>query len=61
MVIIFKHVSFYCRCYVFVKKHLLFLKGVNFLVALLSFGKKEHFVQKALIFGQMGEFLSTMI
>ena len=31
------------------------------LVALFLFGKKYHFMQKVLVFGQMSEFLSTVI
>ena len=31
------------------------------LVALFSLGKKKHFMQKVLVFGQMSEFLSTVI
>ena len=31
------------------------------LMALFLFGKKYHFMQKVLVFGQMSEFLSTVI
>ena len=34
---------------------------VSVLVALFPFGKKCHFMQKVLVFGQMTEFLSTVI
>ena len=33
----------------------------QFLVALFSFSKKQHFMQKALFFGQMTDFLTTVI
>ena len=33
----------------------------QFLVVLFPFGKKYHFMQKVLVFGQMSEFLSTVI
>ena len=33
----------------------------QFLVALFSFSKKQHFMQKTLVFGQMSEILSTGI
>ena len=38
-----------------------FEKCQFFLVALFPFGKKCHFMQKVLVFGQMSEFLSTVI
>ena len=37
------------------------MKSVSFLVALFPFGKKCHFIQKVLVFGQMSEFLNTVI
>ena len=50
------------------KEILSFLKEVSsvfekcqFLVALVSFRKKQHFMQKASVLGQMSEFPSTVI
>ena len=42
-------------------KSVIFLVKFTFQVALFLFGKKYHFMQKVLVFGQRSEFLSTVI
>ena len=62
------HFSSKCQKCSFLVEILSFLKEVSsvcekcqILMALFLFGKKYHFTQKVLVFGQRSEFLSTVI
>ena len=57
----FQKSSFLVEILSFLKEVFSVFEICQILVALFPFGKKCHFMQKVLVFGQMSEFLSTVI
>ena len=53
--------SFLVEILSFLKELFSVFEKCQILIALFLFGKKYHFMQKVLVFGQMSEFLSTVI
>ena len=57
----FQKCSFLVEILSFLKEVFSVFEKCQILMALFLFGKKYHFMQKVLVFGQMSEFLSTVI
>ena len=57
----FKKCSFLVEILSFLKEVFPVFEKCQILMALFLFGKKYHFMQKVLVFGQRSEFLSTVI
>ena len=57
----FQKCSFLVEILSFLKEVFSVFEKCQILIALFLFGKKYHFMQKVLVFGQMSEFLSTLI
>ena len=57
----FQKCSFLVEILSFLKEVFSVFEKCQILMALFLFGKKYHFMQKLLVFGQMSEFLSTVI
>ena len=57
----FQKCSFLVEILSFLKELFSVFEKCQILMALFLFGKKYHFMQKVLVFGQMSEFLSTVI
>ena len=57
----FQKCSFLVEILSFLREVFSVFEKCQFLVALFPFGKKCHIMQKVLVFGQMSEFLSTVI
>ena len=57
----FQKCSFLVKILSFLKEVFSVFEKCQILMALFLFGKKYHFMQKVLVFGQMSEFLSTVI
>ena len=57
----FQKCSFLVEILSFLKEVFSVFEKCQILIALFLFGKKYHFMQKVLVFGQMSEFLSTVI
>ena len=57
----FQKCSFLVEILNFLKEVFSVFEKCQILMALFLFGKKYHFMQKVLVFGQMSEFLSTAI
>ena len=57
----FQKCSFLVEILSFLKEVFSVFEKCQILMALFIFGKKYHFMQKVLVFGQMSEFLSTVI
>ena len=61
MVTLFQKCSFLVEILSFLKEVFSVFEKCQILMALFLFGKKYHFMQKVLVFGQRSEFLSTVI
>ena len=57
----FQKCSFLVEILSFLKEVFSVFENCQILMALFLFGKKYHFMQKVLVFGQRSEFLSTVI
>ena len=57
----FQKCSFLVEILSFLKEVFSVFEKCQILMALFLFGKKYHFMQKVLVFGQRSEFLSTVI
>ena len=57
----FQKCSFLVEILSFLKEVFSVFEKCQILMALFLFGKEYHFMQKVLVFGQMSEFLSTVI